>query len=98
MTSAPRSSSQAFLQARDQLLSLRGNPAAASAQFHWPQLTDFNWALDHFDAMARDNHATALWIVDADGTEERFSFEQLAQRSNQVANFLRMQGDRKSVV
>ena len=92
MTSAPRSSSQAFLQARDQLLSLRGNPAAASAQFHWPQLTDFNWALDHFDAMARDNHATALWIVDADGTEERFSFEQLAQRSNQVANFLRTQG------
>lgn len=92
MTTATRSSTQAFLQARDQLLSLRGNPAAASAQFDWPQLTDFNWALDHFDAMARDNNATALWIVDADGIEERFSFAQLAERSNQVANFLRAQG------
>lgn len=92
MTSAPRSSSQAFLQARDQLLSLRGNPAAASAQFHWPQLTEFNWALDHFDTMAQGNDATALWIVDADRTEERFSFAQLAERSNQVANFLRAQG------
>jgi acetyl-CoA synthetase len=89
---APTSSTQAFLQARDQLLSLRGNPAAASAQFHWPQLTEFNWALDHFDAMARGNDATALWIVDADGTEERFSFAQLSERSNQVANFLRTLG------
>ena len=35
-------STQAFLAARDQLLNLRGDPAAASAQFRWPQLTDFN--------------------------------------------------------
>jgi acetyl-CoA synthetase len=85
-------STQAFLAARDQLLDLRGNPAAASAQFRWPQLTHFNWALDHFDAMARGNDAAALWIVDADGTEEQFSFAQLSARSGQVANFLRAQG------
>ncbi len=92
-TPSPSSpSTQAFLAARDQLLSLRGDPAAAHAQFRWPQLTEFNWALDHFDAMAFDNDATALWIVDADGTEERLSFAELAQRSNQVANFLRAQG------
>ncbi|MDP2987504.1 AMP-binding protein [Hydrogenophaga sp.] len=92
-TTAPNpSATQAFLAARDQLLSLRGDPAAASAQFRWPQLTGFNWALDHFDAMARGNDATALWIVDADGTEERFSFAQLSARSSQVANFLRAQG------
>lgn len=85
-------SAQAFLKSRDQLLAWRGDPAAASAQFRWPELTDFNWAIDHFDTMAVANHATALWIVDADGTEERFSFAQLSQRSSQVANFLRAQG------
>ncbi len=85
-------SAQAFLKSRDQLLAWRGDPAAASAQFRWPELTDFNWAIDHFDTMAVANDATALWIVDADGTEERFSFAQLSQRSSQVANFLRAQG------
>ena len=92
MNHPPSASAQAFLKSRDQLLALRGDPAAASAQFRWPELTDFNWAIDHFDAMAAGVDATALWIVDADGSEERFSFAQLAQRSNQVANFLRAQG------
>ena len=92
MTDLTTPCAQAFLDARDQLLALRGDPAAASARFRWPELTDFNWALDHFDAMARGVDAAALWIVDADGSEERYSFAQLAQRSNQVANFLRAQG------
>ena len=95
MPTAISPATQTFLAARDQLLSLRGDPVAASAQFRWPQLTDFNWALDHFDTMARGNDATALWIVDADGTEERFSFAQLSARSSQVANFLRAQGVRR---
>ena len=84
-----------FLQARDQLLSLRGQPAASSEQFRWPQLSEFNWALDHFDVMARGNAATALWIVEADGSEQRLSFEALSARSSQVANFLRSLGVRR---
>src|SRR5574340_796084 len=82
----------AFLQARDLLLRLRGDPDAAVAQFRWPRLDEFNWALDHFDTMARGNDAPALWLVDADGGEQRFSFAQLAARSAQVANFLRTAG------
>ncbi|HKY94563.1 MAG TPA: AMP-binding protein [Kiloniellales bacterium] len=85
----------AFLHARDLLLRLRGNPAAAAAEFRWPRLDEFNWALDHFDAMACDNEATALWIVSEDGGERKLSFAQLSARSNQVANFLRGQGVRR---
>jgi acetyl-CoA synthetase len=86
----------AFAQARELLLTLRDDHAAAVARFRWPQLTRFNWALDHFDALAAANPAApALWIVEADGSEQRFSFAQLAARSDQVANYLRVQGVRR---
>ncbi|HVU81735.1 MAG TPA: AMP-binding protein, partial [Rhodanobacteraceae bacterium] len=81
-----------FHEARDLLFALRDQPAEASAQFRWPRLRHFNWALDHFDAIARGNDATALWIVEADGREYRASFAQLSARSSQVANFLREHG------
>jgi acetyl-CoA synthetase len=81
-----------FHAARDLLFRLRDDPAAAGAQFRWPRLQRFNWALDHFDAIARGNDAPALWIVEADGSEYRASFAQLAARSAQVANFLRENG------
>jgi len=77
-----------FRAARDFLLAHRSDYASAYAGFQWPQLTHFNWALDHFDDMARDNHATALWIVNEDGSQSRASFAELAARSNQVANWL----------
>ncbi|MEU8612746.1 hypothetical protein AB0C29_32625, partial [Actinoplanes sp. NPDC048791] len=32
---------------------------------------------------------TALWIVEEDGSEQRYSFAEMAGRSNQVANWLR---------
>ena len=85
----------AFLAARDQLLALRDDPSAAVAQFRWPVLTEFNWALDHFDTLARGNDATALQIVGEDGSVVRRSFSQLSQRSDQVANFLRAVGVRR---
>ncbi len=82
----------AFLAARDFLLAHRTDYATAARDFRWPQLNEFNWALDYFDDMARDNAATALWIVEEDGSERRYSFEELAQRSNRVANHLRSLG------
>ena len=45
----------AFLAARDLLLALRDDHDAAVARFHWPRLTHFNWALDHFDRLAQGN-------------------------------------------
>ncbi len=44
---------------------------ASCAQFQWPQLTDFNWALDHFDVIARGNDNPALWIVQDGGAHRR---------------------------
>ncbi len=81
-----------FLEARDFLLAHRTDYAAAYAGFKWPQLTEFNWALDYFDAMARGNDAPALWIIEEDGREAKRSFAQMSARSSQVANWLREQG------
>ena len=88
----PTPSAAAFLAARDLLLRHRIDPAAAHAAFAWPRLTHFNWALDHFDALAHGNAATALRILGPDGEADAISFADLARRSNQVANGLRRMG------
>ncbi|HSV70931.1 MAG TPA: AMP-binding protein, partial [Methylibium sp.] len=88
----------AFLQARDLLLRLRDDQSAAVRDFRWPRLGEFNWALDHFDAMARDPalaDTPALWIVGEDGSELKRSFRELSRRSAQVANHLRGLGVRR---
>jgi acetyl-CoA synthetase len=85
-------STQAFVAARDFLLAQRGRHDVACAGFRWPALEYFNWALDWFDVLARDNHATALWLVGEDGREQRFSFAQMSERSNRVAHWLRARG------
>lgn len=85
-------SADAFKAARQQLLDLREDYDRAYETFKWPELDEFNWALDWFDDYARDNDKIALWLVDADGSDHRYSFEQMRQRSNQVANFLRDNG------
>jgi len=84
--------SRAFLEARDFLLKHRQDYATAVRDFRWPQLGDFNWALDYFDVMARNNDRLALWIVGEDGGEQKVSFHQMAERSAQVANYLRNLG------
>ncbi|MEZ5609853.1 MAG: AMP-binding protein [Rhodocyclaceae bacterium] len=81
-----------FLKARDFLLANRTDYEAAYAGFQWPQLSEFNWAIDYFDAMAKNNDQPALWIVEQDGSESKRSFAQMSSRSNQVANWLRAQG------
>lgn len=83
---------EAFTRARQFLLDHRTDYDTAYAGFQWPQLDNFNWALDYFDTMARGNDAPALWIVEEDGREEKRSFAQMAERSNQVANWLRSLG------
>ena len=82
----------AFREARDFLLDHRENYAEAVAGFAWPELDEFNWALDWFDVIAEGNDDPALWIVEEDGSEQRFSFAEMAHRSNQVASWLRARG------
>ncbi|HWS75128.1 MAG TPA: AMP-binding protein, partial [Quisquiliibacterium sp.] len=86
---------QRFLAARDHLLATRTDYAAAVAGFAWPQLDRFNWALDYFDTIARDNPAPALHIVEESGSESKLSYAQLSARSSQVANFLARLGAKR---
>jgi acetyl-CoA synthetase len=77
---------------RDRLLEHREDWDAACASFAWPALDEFNWALEWFDPFARGNDAVGLLVVEADGSEQRLTFDALARRSDQVANWLRAQG------
>ncbi len=81
---------KAFHAVRDELLARRADYAWASTDFQWPVLHEFNWALDHFDAIGGD--ATALWIVEEDGSENKRTFAALTERSNRIANHLRHLG------
>ncbi|MFC5142660.1 AMP-binding protein [Actinomycetospora rhizophila] len=84
-----------FRRARDELLERRTDYDAALRDFRWPQLDEFNWALEHFDAIGADPGSAqrpALWIVEEDGREAKYSFADMSERSNRVANWLRAQG------
>ena len=69
-----QTAAQAFVAARDFLLRVRSDQAAAHAQFSWPRPETFNWALDYFDPMARGNATLALCIVEEDGMRRRISY------------------------
>ena len=86
---------EALRAARDKLFG-QARHEEAVATFQWAALGPrFNWAVDWFDGFARGNPATALWIVTADGTETRHSFDAVARRSDQVATWLARQGVRR---
>ncbi len=89
------SDAASFLAARDFLLRHRQDYEMAYRAFEWPKLDRFNWALDYFDVMARDNAQPALWLVDEDAGEVKLSFAQLRERSNRVANAFRRLGVRR---
>ncbi len=95
MNSPPSPELNAFLSARDFLLQHRTDYEFVYQDFRWPELRQFNWALDYFDGYARGNQKPALWIVDEHGSEQKFSYDQMSRHSNQVANFLRKHGVRR---
>ncbi len=79
-----------FRTARDYLISVADQYDSARTGFTWPAVTGrFNWATDWFDPMARGNDRTALWLVESDGAERRYSFDAMARRSDQVATWLK---------
>jgi acetyl-CoA synthetase len=88
----PASNAAPFLAARDFLLRHREDYATAYRDFRWPKLDRFNWALDYFDVMARDNGQVALWLVDEGAGESKLTFAELSARSHRVANAFRRLG------
>jgi acetyl-CoA synthetase len=94
--SAGASATGALRAARDLLLANRADYAAAVAGFSWPQLDEFNWALDWFDVIAAEHpDRLALRVVGDDGSDEAVSYAAMAARSSQVANWLRGLGVRR---
>lgn len=82
--------------ARDFMVAHRSDHATAYRDFRWPEMKDFNWALDWFDAelaQGEQGQRTALWITGAGAT--RLSFAELSERSSRVANGLRTLGARR---
>jgi acetyl-CoA synthetase len=88
---------ETFRAARDFLLAHRTDYDTAYRDFAWPELPEFNWAIDWFDAVlaAEHPHQTALWLVGEDGTDEQISFGEMSRRSTQLAGWLRAQGVRR---
>jgi len=88
------SSSRAFRAARDLLLAHRDDYEAARREFTWPELDEFNWALDWFDVIADEHQERpALQIVGDDAAS--LTYGELKARSGQVANWLRGLGVRR---
>jgi acetyl-CoA synthetase len=86
-------SAAAFYAAREFLVAHREDYDTAYRDFRWPEIGEFNWALDHFDDVAAQRgDQRALWIVEQDGSDAHWTFADLAERSDRVANWLRGQG------
>jgi acetyl-CoA synthetase len=98
MSSTSETSIARFRTARELLLTDREDYDAAAAGFRWPELDEFNWALDWFDSLGAAPESAdrpALWLVEEDGSEGKYSFAELSQRSNRVANWLAGLGVRR---
>jgi len=83
---------QSFPAARDFLLRHRSDYDKAIDGFRWPSMESFNWALDYIDVMPARNTRAALVVADEDGTERTCTFQEISERSNQVASFFRSLG------
>ncbi len=82
------SSTDAFRAARDLLLSYRDDYESARREFAWPELGEFNWALDWFDVIAAEHPDRPALRILADDGDISLSYGELKARSGQVANWL----------
>jgi acetyl-CoA synthetase len=86
----------AYRAARDQLLSMHGDPDRARAEFRYPEVGPvWNWAVDWFDDFARGDDRPGLVVVEEDGSDQTLTFGDIVTRSDQVATFLAGQGVRR---
>ncbi|GLB65418.1 acetyl-CoA synthetase [Dietzia sp. NCCP-2495] len=97
MSPLSTNATEKFRAARDFLQAHAEDYDAARDGFSWPELDEWNWALNWFDVQAEGNDDPALWIVEEnDGggapTEAKYSFDEMRVRSDRTANWLRERG------
>ena len=97
MTRQPPSTA-AYRAARDLLQDHRDDYQAASTQFSWPVLEEFNWATDWFDVLAAEHPDRDALRVLTEDSDTQLSYAEMAARSDQLAGWLRglgvQRGDR----
>jgi acetyl-CoA synthetase len=87
---------ESFRAARDLLLKHREDYSQAIREFRWPELSQFNWALDWFDgylAAGANGDRLALKIIGADACTR--TFRELSEASGRIASGLRQLGVRR---
>ncbi|MFJ6533074.1 AMP-binding protein [Microbacterium sp. NPDC091662] len=78
---------------RDFLFANATDYAAARDGFAWPEVDEFNFALEWFDVVAGENpDRPAVQIVEADLSLRSWTYGELSVRSDQVAAWLRTLG------
>ncbi len=94
MTGRPETAAtRAVREVRDFLLDHRLDYDDTIAGFTWPELAEFNFAIEWFDVVAAEHpDRAAVTIVSADLLTQSWSYAELSRRSDQVANWLRLQG------
>lgn len=90
-----KTATELFKEARDFLITHRTDYETAYRDYRRPQLDKFNWALDWFDVLAKNNSQTALWIVrnhNDQWLDQKISYQELSSRSSKVARYFQKLG------
>ena len=96
MSRSATAATNAVREMRDFLFEHATDYAAARAGFAWPQVDEFNFALEWFDVVAAENpQRPAVQIVDADLRLRSWTYGELSARSDQVASWLAGLGIRR---
>lgn len=96
MSRSATAATHAIRQMRDFLFANATDYDAARAGFAWPQVDEFNFALEWFDVIAAENpDRAAVQIVEADLSVQSWSYGELSARSDQVAAWLTGLGIRR---
>lgn len=68
------------------------NYSDITANFEWKRPERFNFVRDIVDRWAQDSDREAIYWIDDNGNEERYSYQQLSFRSRQLCNVLAASG------
>lgn len=96
MTRSATAATHAIREMRDLLFANATDYDAARAGFAWPQVDEFNFALEWFDVVAGETpDRPAVQIVEADLSLRSWTYGDLSRRSDQVAAWLTALGIRR---